>query len=45
MRDKIITIGVVILIIYLVLTYPLFVSVEDNETKCSNLLGQTVRCD
>ena len=48
MKDKIksvlTTIGIILIIGFAILWYPWFVSVENGETRCHNLLGVTMSC-
>ena len=44
MKDKIITILVILAIAFFVLWHPWFVKVENGETTCHNIFGVTMKC-
>ena len=39
------TIIFIIIIVFAILWYPWFISTENGETRCYNILGFTMKCD
>ena len=44
MKDKIITVLVILAIVFFALWYPWFTEVNNGETTCHNVFGVTMKC-